>query len=789
MIYICMWIAIILFTAIRFYRKRKYNKISDIISYIFYYYILFGIILSIKINGRYIIFENIWYGLLILVLASALLMLVPFLYGRIRNRYPDCRALVYLSDIHEMTVGQFTLFFLLAEAFYYLSDRDIKGYIIVFGVSYFMNTIFRLCLFFKKDSIREFTTLLNITAMYVMPIALAIYGYAEYKEHIFTVLVFMAGVYLLNLLLYAFNAFATKEGSVFWIFFTDTRLISRDKISLKKMAAKFSLALVAWILLVFEFLMENTIEFYYVNMDSLPFCLGDFYGKCIRLFFIISFILIIYGLTIKTKVLRYVSGIIFGIAFAGYLQVMIFNKDIGITDLANINWKDYQAKMIINSLIWIAVIVVVLILIKKYQNKMMRVITGISAVILIVQISAVISMFIKIGGFHNEPGISPVGYYLSGNDEYELSSEKNVAVFILDTYSNDYLDSMLQKYPDELDNFKDFTYFNNYDCKYDGTALAMNYILSGVDFDNTIPCREYAEQAFQSDKTNAFYKILNDAGYTCRIYTDMTTLSFISGNNLYGKYENVKHDDTVLVEKDYAGIVKNICKGSAYRLLPLSVKRYSIVFTTDFLQLVTCNAYDDDIQLDDDFKADRLRLADNSGLFCIYHFLGMHTFKTGEKEDMAKRNLDYVSSYIDKLEELGIYDDTVIIIMADHGIPCTTDGMQPIFFIKRAGEEHDKIVINDAPVSVEEFIPTVVYAIGEDNSGFGKTVYDYASDDVRERTVYVRRWTDRINALSEDVNYSFRYLYKYTYTGNKEDLRQFGEDDYIEKIELTDFWH
>lgn len=45
---------------------------------------------------------------------------------------------------------------------------------------------------------------------------------------------------------------------------------------------------------------------------------------------------------------------------------------------------------------------------------------------------------------------------------------------------------MTEQYPDALEPLHDFTYYDNYDSKYDGTALAMNYLLTGQEFDNTI---------------------------------------------------------------------------------------------------------------------------------------------------------------------------------------------------------------------------------------------------------------------------------------------------------------
>ena len=216
--------------------------------------------------------------------------------------------------------------------------------------------------------------------------------------------------------------------------------------------------------------------------------------------FFLSVIISVLVSLLKTNVTKIISCCLWGLAVASYIQVMIFDRDLGITDAYAIKWSDYSGKMIMTGIVWGICIVVPVILFAKFKNKFFSILKYVAVCLLCIQISATIYLVIKSGGYRNTSEAEITNYYVSGKNEYTVSEEKNIFVFVLDTYSNDFIDEMTEQYPDALEPLHDFTYYDNYDSKYDGTALAMNYLLTGQEFDNTIPCREYSKDAFHSEK-------------------------------------------------------------------------------------------------------------------------------------------------------------------------------------------------------------------------------------------------------------------------------------------------
>ena len=97
-----------------------------------------------------------------------------------------------------------------------------------------------------------------------------------------------------------------------------------------------------------------------------------------------------------------------------------------------------------------------------------------------------------------------------------------------------------------------------------------------------------------------------------------------------------------------------------------------------------------------------------------------------------------------------------------------------------------------APISADEFMPTILDVLDEDYSEYGNTIYEIAEDQDRQRTAYVRQFTDFSvpRTISEGTRLStFWALYGYTYTGNKENLRNKDENKPDIVLPLIDFWH
>ncbi len=776
---------------VRMIRRRGKDRLVDLVPNVLYYGVItYYIYYCFLRQALYL-----WGIALICAMLLLCVFALPCIICR-SSKIMNNRAVIWMRSLHQDTIQGFTLWGLLMYGIMY---NIAQGWHIVFVLAaYIVSAVYRLTSAERRQSVNEMHDVQGISFIAGIAISYARFD-VNIKYHPFYVLLYTMVMWIILMVVYSLNQFDSNKGTTWELLTRNIRELCWCDIRWKRMLKRFVNLFIPVCALTFSLFIENTLEFYYTNRGVFGFQISDFLGSMIVRVIILTVSLSVILTCLSSKATKITGALASGIAAASYLQIMIFDRDIGITDTYVIDWSQYSGKMIINSIIWIAVIIIPVAMFLIWKEKAFRVIKWVVFCILLVQLSAAVSLVYKSGGYHNTAGqISD--YDLTDENEFTVSADSNIIVFVLDTFSSDYLDMMLEKYPDALSGLNDFTYYNNYDCKYDGTALAMNYLLSGKEFDNTIPCKEYSRQAFESESAGTFYGYMKEHGYTCNLYTDKDTGKFLGLGNLYGLYDNVDKKNNNHIEKDRNAIQGNMLRGALYRMLPLAVKRYSIVVTADFDDLVySTDENDSPAALDDNFyeKLDEsgIDINEEQGTFNIFHFKGMHDYGYGSKRanipERAESCLQDVCRYIDKLKQLGVYDSSTIIITADHGQHETIDGIQPVFFIKRKDARQDALVINNAPVSAEEFLPTILKAAGASGDMCGSTIDDFKENEVRERTVYVRKYNydDVAGLLRSNINYSsYSMLYGYTYKGDKEDLRKKDEAEPDIKLTLTDFW-
>ncbi len=187
-------------------------------------------------------------------------------------------------------------------------------------------------------------------------------------------------------------------------------------------------------------------------------------------------------------------------------------------------------------------------------------------------------------------------------------------------------------------------------------------------------------------------------------------------------------------------------------------------------------------------KLQNLRVVDifaNSSLvgyrepaFKFHHLLGIHLpirmnedlqYVEPERnretlKDLARGVIRLIGITLDSYRELGIFDDALIAVIADHGLwtpvsevripqhilekhgedqPVDTDQLLhwkgtllPLVLIKRAGAEGE-MSTNDAPVALADIPKTLVTEMGFDAGSFpGESMFEVQQDQKRTRVVF-----------------------------------------------------
>lgn len=536
-------------------------------------------------------------------------------------------------------------------------------------------------------------------------------------------------------------------------------------------------------LFTFMLLIFGPSEIFFANVTEFGFVYSEFGGY--MAVFAVAGAVFLTGLLVflPDKWYRIMVSVVFGLAVAGYLQVMFLNKNL---DLLGVNPEGYKVRVgpaVGNLVLWIVIIgaVVGISLWKKEIGK--KVVTYGAAFLLCIQAVALVSLFLTAKEeAYQHPEVEGT-WHLSGENQYTVSADKNVIVLILDYFSNQYLEPMLEVYPGATDFLHDFTYYNNVDCTYFGTFPSLPHMLTGNEVDPSCSINEWCEQIWNSETAEGFYGMLTEHNYVANIYTPDTNI--LCGTNdvelLDGKLSNVVNSAQE-IDIFYKLLFKTMGKMSAYRMAPDVLKPYFYANIDEYSDIVSVkenkmnhNNYD----FYQDLKEKGLKTDKSSNYYIVQHLMGPHLYTTDEfgayKEDStleetAKGCMVIVEEYLNQLKSLGVYDDATIIITADHGGP---QDSQVIFYMKEAKEAHEESPVTNAPVSFKEFLPTIAEAAGLDYTQFGQSVHEFAEDEVRERTIWLRMYDGSypmVPCYTGDKNGESNVYYGYTYTGNIQDL-------------------
>ncbi|MCM1263050.1 MAG: hypothetical protein NC313_10055 [Butyrivibrio sp.] len=555
---------------------------------------------------------------------------------------------------------------------------------------------------------------------------------------------------------------------------------------MSKKLPKIGITFLVCFLLTFMLFIFGPSEIFFANVTGFKFVYGDFGGYMAVLALAAAVILTAVIAFLPDKIYGVLLSIVFGISLAGYIQVMFLNKNL---DLLGVNPEGYKAQSgaVFNLIIWLVIIAAVIVFSFVKFDIWKKFVTGLSAFLLCIQLVALISLLVSAGeeAYHYPEG----KWHLSGEEQYTVSADKNVIILVLDYFSNQYLAPLEQAYPNATDFLHDFTYYNNADCTYFGTFPSLPHMLTGKEVVMSQPVNDWCMDIWEDEETYSFYNELKKENFKFNVYTPDTNI--LCGLNdvkiLDGRISNVANEAQE-IDVFYKLLFKTMAKMSSYRMFPELLKPYFYANIDEYEDIVAVkdnkinhNNYD----FYQGLMENGLKTDKSSNYVILQHLMGTHLYTTDENgnykedstlEETAKGCMVIVEDYLNRLKELGVYDDATIIVTADHGGPYDS---QVIFYIKEPNETHDVSPITNAPISFREFMPTIAKAAGLDVSAYGQTIYDFSQDELRERTVWLRMYDENYPAVqcyTGEKDGSSNVYYGYTYTGDIEDLLKMADE-------------
>lgn len=328
-------------------------------------------------------------------------------------------------------------------------------------------------------------------------------------------------------------------------------------------------------------------------------------------------------------------------------------------------------------------------------------------------------------------------YYLTNDGLYSFSKKHNVVVFLLDRLDYDRILEVQEENPNFFDQLDGFTLYTNALSEFARTRPGANHILTGYEEDvYLINKRDFLNNSWSGYGENIL-QVMNDAGYDVDLFTGVW--------DMFG-------------------------------------------YPSKFARLVSNMSWDKDLEETTTYEIDdylfstginSMSLSLKKSSFKFYHFNGSHNPYTlradGTKSDKTTSRLEQtlgcfqiIINTLNKMKELGIYERSEIIIVADHGDAISD--YKPIqrataigLFHKPSGEAGTALKYSKAPVSHKNIPATILKAMGVENySKFGTPLDEVAEDAKITRYFY--------KSVMDSTEKHESYVIKYAINGDATSL-------------------
>lgn len=475
-------------------------------------------------------------------------------------------------------------------------------------------------------------------------------------------------------------------------------------------------------------------------------------------------------LVIKEWLYQGFARLIFGFLLAIYTQSLFLNSKMTSITGDDAHYNDDTAFVVKNIVILTAIFILPLflyILAKLLPgNKVLNIGKGnvlpyVSGLIFFMQLAGTGSSMLSADFSKYDRSYTQ---YLSYEPTMSLSKDGNVVVFLTDRLDSYWFDDVVERYPDVSEKLDGFTFYQNNVSHNTNTfpsvpQMLTHYYYKGTDWPS------YTSEAWDGETVP---KVLTENGYDVNLLVDnLTTYSTI--NQLSGQCSNIKSCEDNSVSFNYlgvGGIVPTMSQISFSKLAPYALKglitsglgsslsKDFVTYDTDMPdRMPVAVDVDSDLGYYDYIREHRLNADNENKTFTFVHLNCSH----GSDEDTAalydpKADVDIVSTtrggfqivfeYMDQMKKLGIYDNSTIIILGDHGrAPDEIEGKQhldhltsPIvtaLLVKPANAESAPLKIDSKSELSNDFFPaSVIEYAGIDHKDFGTSYKDVVDGDL-----------------------------------------------------------
>lgn len=488
--------------------------------------------------------------------------------------------------------------------------------------------------------------------------------------------------------------------------------------------------------------------------------------------------------------------LVLGILLAFYMQSLFFNGKMSSQNEI-ISYPDDLKTNIINFIVYYFILFVPLIIYAaahkksdiKWLNKGNKLIVPYAAsLIFLMQLCGTSVTVLNTDLNKNENTYSS---YFSYEPAMSLSTEENIVVFLFDRLDSLWMDEVIERYPEVKDELEGFTFYQNNVSHNTNTFPSVSQMLTGVYYkgENWV---DYLDTAW---KSGTIPHELKKNGYNVNLFIDKTT-EFNNYKQLEGICDNIEYCQRSDYSFNYIGkngIIPTMTRFSFSRTLPYIFKESMTKdiapgFSNEFISYLpeineklapVAIESKSDIKFNNYIKTYGLKSDSGNKTFTFIHLNGAH----GQNEsvsalynDPESQGFDRISTargvyeiifeYLRQMKKLGVYDNSTIIIVGDHGRVASglDNGMNELNFaittgllIKPAQSGSEPLKIDSKSELSNDFFMASIF----EYAGIGHSAYGYSYNDIINGNLHPDRYQQTFQYV-EAGEIIYKTLYKIT---------------------------
>lgn len=474
----------------------------------------------------------------------------------------------------------------------------------------------------------------------------------------------------------------------------------------------------------FETYLNNSIEFNY-SFATLCYTIIP---KAILSWLCVSIFLTI--MPEKFNINKRILAILFMVSILFIIQGMFLTKGYGVLDGAT-KIETFSARAVINIIIWSVGLFIGIF----FYNFLYSHLNKLCAILIITQIIP-----LSLGIYNNteletsDADLWYRNYKIDGNKNlFSYSKDENIIFIVADSFSYETLEKILSE-KEYQDMFSGFNSFSDVASNFPTTAVSITSMLTGQIYDNSIPRNDFIKNSFLSQESLPM--LLKNQGY------------WLKANKVSGvAYTTPELFDNVIEmdKKKINATISSLVNATLFKYMPHHFKQ-------SFININATKNLSTKFQWADAgiFKKINESKFDNDSqapTFTYIHLNGSHLpfivdenfniSNTATEISQSKATLKLIASHMNRLKDIGVYDNSTIIIVSDHTL-VKNKKLFPnhaILMIKRKGEkEANPLKEIDTPISLSDVSELTRWLLNNKNieeftGKMPRRYYDYKWED------------------------------------------------------------